>query len=128
MTRIHASGVACSGTDWIQRNQDEVKKHPAWRQDISGEESEKLLENQPPFTYVLRAGEKEHAYFISFVQENLSVKHQFFVLEIDRRGWRYLNGSTTKCSPEIISQNLNELIPLMMHCDPNSCISILQQE
>lgn len=128
MTRIHVSGVTNPNTDWIQRNRDEVKKHPAWHEDISEEEATKLLENQPLFTYILRPGEKERAYFISFVQEDLSVKHQFFVLEIDRRGWRYLNGTTNNCPSEIVSQNLHELIPLMMHCDPKTCISILSQE
>ena len=61
---------------------------------ISENESEKLLIGKSPFTYLLRSGEKERPYFISFVREDGSIKHQFFALEFDRKGWLYRNGAT----------------------------------
>ncbi len=124
MSRINTMVNTSTVVEWVQRNQEQIKTHPAWHSDMSENESEKLLRDKSPFTYLLRPGEKEHLYFISFVKEDSSIKHQFFVLELDRKGWYYRNGATSKYPAEIISKDLNELIPLMMHCDPDSCIRL----
>jgi hypothetical protein len=118
MTRINTPMPTM--VEWIQRNQEQITAHPAWRP-ISEHESEKLLQDKSPFTYLLRFGEKEHSYFISFTKEDGSIKHQFFVLELDRKGWYYRNGSTLNCPAEVVSTDINELIPLMMHCDLSFC-------
>lgn len=123
MTRLNpASFDATSVTEWIQRNQEQVKTHSAWHPNISENDSEILLKDKSPFTYILRFEEKANTYFISFVKEDRSIKHQFFTLEFDRKGWYYLNGATDNSPTEIVSEDMNELIPLMMHCDVNSCI------
>jgi hypothetical protein len=106
--------------EWVQRNQGELETHSAWHSDISGQESEKLLNGKKPFSYLLRSGEKEHFYFISFVKEDGSIKHQFFALEFDRKGWYYRNGGTGT-PQEVVSKSLHKLIPMMMHCDMFSC-------
>lgn len=121
MTRINTAMTSNVFTEWVQRNQEQIKTHPAWHNDISENTSEKLLEDQIPFTYLLRSGGKEHAYLISFMKEDRAIKHQAFVLELDRRGWYYRNGSGTCCPTEIVSKDLHELIPLMMHCDSTAC-------
>ncbi len=124
MTKINLGAATNNILEWVQNSQEHIKTHSAWHLSISESESEVLLKNQGPFTYLLRAGEEERAYFISFVRENSSIKHQFFVLELDRKGWYYRNGSTLNSPAEIISKDLNELIPLMMHCDANMCIPL----
>jgi SH2 domain-containing protein len=122
MSRI-APAAPTSHVEWTQRKQQLIKLHPAWYVTISEHEAEKLLQNQLPFTYLLRQSEQEPLYFISFLKEDGSIKHQFFVLEYSRLGWYYRNGGTGG-PQEIVADNLNELIPKMMHCDPLSCIPL----
>jgi len=124
MSRINAIVTASTIIEWIQRNQEQIETHPAWYHHISENEAEALLRDRSPLTYLLCSGEKEHSYFISFVKEDGSIKHQSFVLELDKRGWYYRNGSTSKYPAGVISKDLEELIPLMMHCDPSSCIHL----
>lgn len=120
MSRVNTMVNTSAIVEWVQRNHEQIKTHLAWHSNISENESEKLLRDNRPFTYLLRPGEKEHFYFISFVKEDGSIKHQFFALEFDRKGWFYRNGGTG--SPqEIVSKDLHQLIPMMMHCDLLSC-------
>ena len=124
MSKINTLATGATTIQWVQKNQEEIKAHPAWHEHISENESEALLKGKTPFTYLLRTGGKEHSYFISFIKEDFSIKHQFFVLEIDKKGWCYRNGTTVNHPTEIVSQDLNELIPLMMHCECNECIGL----
>lgn len=120
MSSVNTMVNKSTAVEWVQKNHEQIITHPAWHSDISENDSEKLLRGNNPFTYLLRSGEKEHFYFISFVKEDGSIKHQFFALEFDRRGWFYRNGGTG--SPqEIVSKDLDRLIPMMMHCDLVSC-------
>lgn len=121
MTKINSSIPGnTSITEWMERNQRQIETHPAWYKNISEVESENLLKDKAPFTYLLRSGkEQPYSYFISFVKEDFSIKHQFFVLELVKKGWQYRNGATS--SPQ---ENVNDLIPMMMHCDRNSCIPL----
>src|SRR5882724_4715796 len=122
MSRVNT--VANTLVEWVQRNQEEIESHPAWHSDISEIESEQLLRDENLFTYLLRSGEKENFYFISFIKEDGSIKHQFFTLELDRKGWFYRNGMTGG-PQEIISKDLHKLIPMMMHCDLLSCTPLM---
>ncbi len=105
--------------EWIQSKDQEITSHLAWHNYICEFESEKLLKGKAPFTYLLRRGEIDCLYHISFVKEDgHSIKHQFFVLERTGRGWLYRNGGGGAGSPhEIVSNDLNELILMMMHCE-----------
>jgi hypothetical protein len=117
---IGINTITNAAMEWVQKNQEQIQIHPAWHSGISEKESEKLLIGKSLFTYLLRSGEKEHSYFISFVKEDASIKHQFFALEFDQKGWLYRNGGVL--SPqEIISKDLHELISMMMHCDSFAC-------
>jgi hypothetical protein len=115
MTRIDSSWHSSIDMSWVQKNQEEIRSHSAWNEKLQKEESDK-----EPFTYILRGGEKEHAYFITYVKTDLSIKHQRFVLELDRKGWYYRNGYTDGPA-EILSKDLQELISMMMHCDAMAC-------
>lgn len=111
--------------EWVQKSDEQIKTHPAWHADVSEAESETFLKNNGPFTYLLRAGDKEHFYFISFVKEDRSIKHQFFTLEFNRQGWLYRNGGTGT-PEEIVSKELDLLIPMMMHCDLEACTPLIR--
>lgn len=118
--------------EWIQAHQEEIDCHTAWHPQIFDSiAAEALLKNKAPFTYLLRAADKILSYFISFVKPDGSIKHQFFVLEPTQQGWRYRNGacdqffagarftsSIKDSSTEIIAECLHEIIPMMMHCNP----------
>lgn len=111
--------------EWVQKNQEEIKTHVAWHPDVSESASENLLKNKGAFTYVLRKGNKEQSYFISFVKQDGTIKHQFFTLEYDQQGWIYRNGTTTGPT-QIVSKELHKLIPMMMHCDLLACNPLMK--
>lgn len=108
---------------WIQKNEEQIKTHPAWHANLSEASSDKLLKNQPPLTYLLRNGPKEQSYFISFVHQDGTVQHKSFVLEFDQQGWYYRNG-VTKGPKEVTTEDLHELIPIMMHCESNESLPL----
>lgn len=111
-------------SEWVRKSQERIKSHPAWHIHTSHSASEALLKNKSPFTFLLRPGEKEHSYFISFIKKDGSIKHQLFILELNRQGWYYRNGTTPNFPTEIIAEDLDEIISLIMYCHPKECISL----
>ena len=70
-----------------------ILRHPAWFGAISGLWADKLLRNRDvPYLYLLRKGEGERDYYVSFVQSDFSVKHQPFTLTVSWEGWYFENG------------------------------------
>lgn len=119
MSRITGSYVNSIET-WVKTHQDQIQKHSAWQGELHEAYAESLIKGHDPFTYLLRAGEKTEVYYITFVKEDRSIKHQRFTLESDLMGWYYKNG--TAGSPvEIVEEKLEKLIPRMMHCDVGIC-------
>ncbi len=92
-----------------------IKLHEAWKEKLSLIECESLLQNHSPFTYVLRQGDSPYQFFISYVEIGLKIKHVPFKLELTTRKWSYRNGTG------IINDNLNEFIPMVMHCLASQC-------
>jgi hypothetical protein len=105
---------------WIRQNQDRIQDHAAWHGYLSEEEAEDLLKNKKPFTYLFRRNARPISYFISFVQADHSIKHMFFVLEMDRKIWLYESDPESESTEKIMSPDLDELIPMLMQCDPSS--------
>ncbi len=121
MTRIEGSGlVSGEAYQWILKNQQQISAHTAWYGNITEKESVKLLGDASPYTFILRGGDKEHSYFISFMKKDGSIKHQNFTLELDRKGWFYKNGITDGLL-EAVARDIVDLIPLMMHCESSVC-------
>ena len=121
MTRIVGSCGSLTECSWIKANQEQIEKHLAWHESVSSLEAEMLLRGKGSFTYLLRRGEEEQAYYISFVKEDGGIKHQRFTLEYDRKGWFYKNGQVTGTLPEIVDETIEGLIPQMMHCGAGEC-------
>jgi hypothetical protein len=120
MTRIPSCTSQADICGWTRTNQEQIHAHFAWHGDVDAKQAESVLEGKDSFTYLLRTGEEENAYFITFVKEDLSIKHQRFTLEYDRKGWYYKNGGPPGIS-EIVSETLERLIPQMMHCESGVC-------
>jgi hypothetical protein len=122
MTRIPSYTGQTDICSWTRTNQEQIQGHPAWHGDIDAMQAEALLQGNDAFVYLLRKGEEENVYFITFVKEDREIKHQRFTLEYDRRGWYYKNGCNTPQDPvEIVEEILERLIPRMMHCDAEQC-------
>ena len=117
--------ASANAVEWIKKNQEQVTTHVAWHPTVSESESEKMLKGKSPFTYLIRGGDKEHLYYISFVQEDGSLKHQWFVLEFDRNGWVYRNAGT-KGPNGLVSKELHTLIPQILHCDLLACKPLMK--
>jgi hypothetical protein len=93
----------------------QVQDHPALYRNVSGGEAEKILENQPPFTFIFRAVGEKNSYAMSFVQTDCSVAHRAFVLDPERLKWLYKNDYIH------VEARIQALIPQMMHCTDPSC-------
>ncbi len=96
-----------------------LKLHPAWKNDFTLFQSETLLKNHPPYTYLLRPGETPYHFLISYVKNDSTIQHIPFKIELTLRKWSYRNGIG------IISEDLDEFIPLVMHCKKNECRSAI---
>jgi hypothetical protein len=97
----------------------DIRANAGWLGHISGLKAEKLLRgNKTPFLYVLREGEYEGDYYITFVGSNLSVSHQPFTITETETGWYYENGGGSPLSPE---SRLDDILHLIMHCEKDQC-------
>ncbi len=125
---MHTTGMSKIGNvnadsfSLVQAKEKQMTTHDAWYGDISASEAEQLLKDKPCLTYLLRQGENKYSFFISFIQQDGSIKHQVFFLELDHIGWLYRNFCGEHCSKE----NFDILIPLMMHCESHECIPLIK--
>jgi hypothetical protein len=71
----------------------DIEQSPAWLGYVSGLKAEKMLRNRhKPYLYVLRAGEYEMEYYVTFIDADLAIRHQPFVITIQPEGWYCENG------------------------------------
>jgi len=96
----------------------EIQSHIAWYGDISGLKAEKMLrEIQTPYVYILRAGEidlgNQKDYYVSYVLEDLTIKHQPFVVMDTPDGWYYENSGGGGPYEEA---SIFDVLHLIMHC------------
>jgi hypothetical protein len=118
-TNLLSNHVAAD-VDWLDKMLPQMKDHPAWHGAIDEKTAESLLQGQPAFTYLFRAGKDEHNYLLSFVTRDGTVAHPKVVMT--EKVWVYYNGGTWE-SP-YISRELCDLIPVVLRCDPSQCQSL----
>ena len=87
---------------------DDLKEH-AWHPRATADEAVAFLEDQIPYTYLLRPSDRGRGFAISFVQPNGHIKHDYFTL-IDPRFGIYRNGL-----PHHVGK-LEKVIRDMMEC------------
>lgn len=91
-----------------------IQLHAAWLGKISGLKAEKLLRGRKkPFLYILRAGEEEQDYYVTFVLPNFAIKHQPFTLCDTEEGWSFVNGG---CGGPFQNAIIDDVLHLIMHC------------
>ena len=99
-----------SGSPIVQ----EIEGHPAWHGHLSGMEAEKLMRGRKiPYLYILRAGEHEADYYVTFILPDLSIRHQPFVITTTAEGWFFEN---TGCGGPFTTASIDDVLHLIMHC------------
>lgn len=93
----------------------EIRLHTAWLGRISGLKAEKMFSGvKTPYLYVLREGENENDYYVTFTHPDGSVRHQPFIITVRPEGWYWRNhgagGPYTEASIE-------DVLYLIMHCE-----------
>ncbi len=96
---------------------EQIESHIAWHGNITGLETEDLLQGKNPFTFVIRKGEKLMNYYVSFVQKNGSFKHQPLLIRVTAEGWFYRNTLNSLPSYRPFVDFLHRII----HCDEGEC-------
>lgn len=105
----------------------EIEEHSAWIGAVSGLSAEKMLRGkQIPYLYLLRAGEQskkanEKNYYVTFLDSELSVRHQPLVVteQMDRR--LFENGGI------YMGASIEDVIHLVLHCEKDQSAPLQQQ-
>ena len=97
---------------------EEIQSNLAWHGKMSGLNAEKKLRgHNTPFLYLLRAGELDSGdqkdYYVSYIQEDMTVKHQPFTVTETPEGWYYEN---TGGGGPYINASILDVLHLIMHC------------
>jgi hypothetical protein len=105
---------------------EEIRSHIAWHGDMSGLTAEKRLrERKTPHLYLIRAGEIDRGdhkdYYVSFILEDLTIKHQPFTITETAEGWYYENmgGGGPYNQASIL-----DVLHLIMHCQKEEIIPL----
>ncbi|MBA3958013.1 MAG: hypothetical protein H0X51_06440 [Parachlamydiaceae bacterium] len=91
----------------------QLQQHPAWLGRVSGLKAEKMLRGRrKPYLYVLRAGESDFNYYITFILPDFSVTHQPFMISQEAGEWSVCNEQSYPISGIPIS----DVIHVLMKC------------
>lgn len=102
-----------------EQKRDEIMSHSAWHGDLTGIEAEGLLNQQLSGTYLLRQGEKEDHYYLSYVVDN-SFYHLPIKMDSATNKWFYKNGCPH------FGSNLKGFIEEIMHRDEADCHPLVE--
>ena len=81
---------------------------------MSGLVAEKLLRGtKTPYLYLLRSGEQEGDYYVTYVLPDLNVKHQPFIITSTSEGWHCQNGGAFG---PLTTASFDDILHLIMHC------------
>lgn len=101
----------------------DIQLHPAWIGRVSGLSAEKLLRNRDiPYLYVLRKGEMEMDYYVTFIDADLNICHRPFVLTQTVEGWHYENGGF---AGPFMDETIDVVLYKIMHCQEGECTAFI---
>lgn len=99
--------------------QDQIETHSAWLANANFRHIQTLLSEKSPFTYCFRQGELPNQYILSFMDQNHLIQHHRIHIKFSKRiGWYFQNVAAE------VRSNIIELIPFIMKCMPDQCISL----
>lgn len=91
---------------------DQIKKHPAWKGDLTLTEMQALLQDQEPYTIALSQGINKHHFFLSYVNSNGEVGHRNIrILKVHGK-WVFKNGWIQLFYPCVTASDPNSSIPI----------------
>ena len=101
------------------RAEMDIHSHVTWQASISGLNAEKLLRGHTtPYLYLLREGECERNYYVTFVRPDGTIAHQPFTIGLTEAGlycenacWYVINEET----------QFEDLLYKIMHCNKGEC-------
>lgn len=101
------------------RVEQDLRSNPAWQGYLSGLKAEKMLRGlKTPYLYVLREGEHEGDYYVTYILPNHQIFHQPFTVTQTDTGWYYENGASGAITTDT---RLDDILPLIMHCEKGQC-------
>lgn len=100
----------------------QIQLHRAWLGQVTGLKAEKMLRRKKPYAYVLRAGEGENNYYVTFSHPDGSVRHQPFTVTETVEGWYYENHNS---GGPYKDGTIDDVLHLIMHCEKEECASLL---
>lgn len=91
-----------------------IQQSACWYDDVTGLDAEDVLKGKKAYTYLLRAGEKAHNYYVSFVEPSGFIKHQPIAIKYFGDAWFCRNWLdhgpyTIECIQDIVHR--------LMHCE-----------
>ena len=106
----------------------EIEQHPAWVGKVSALVVEKHLRKfQIPYLYVLRAGETQGAYYVTYIDPNAEhnkIVHRPFVITITSEGWVCENGGV---HGPYVNATIDDVLHSIMHCEEGDCIPYIEE-
>ena len=104
----------------------EIEEHPAWHGRVSGLEAEKMMRGRKiPYLYILRAGEYETDYYVTFLLPDLSIKHQPFIITDTAEGWYFEN---TGGGGPFTTASIDDVLHLIMHCGKQAPVAKVSKD
>ena len=103
----------------IQTKRDEMFSHVAWHGELTGSEAESLLWGQIAGTYLLRQGEKEDHFYLSYIVGN-DLFHLPVRIDQPTCKWFYQNGCFH------YGDELKEFICEIAHREEDQCHPLVQ--
>lgn len=107
-----------SSLDFVQEKADEIMNHLAWYGELTGTEAELILRDKQDLTYLLREGEKEGNYYLTYVKEGCSFTHIPFTVHPTLKQWFYRQGYPR------FATDLKVFVPEIMHAEEADCIPL----
>jgi len=106
--------------EYIQDKINEITSHPAWFGELTGTQAEFLLRDKADMTFLLRQGEKQDHFYLSYVKDSCVFVHIPFTANHPSKIWFYLNGAPH------YGDTLETFIPDIMHVTQGHCYPLLK--
>ncbi len=111
--------VEDSSPNFMHEKIEEITHHIAWYGNLTGTEAEIILRGKSDMTYLLRQGEKEGHFYLTYVKDECSFTHIPFTVNAVIKQWFYRQGFPR------FAPTLKGFIPEIMHAEEADCIALV---
>lgn len=108
---------------YYSRCSPEIELSPSWLGKVQGLTAEKMLRGlNRPYVYVLRAGETEMDYYVTYIHADGTIRHQPFIVTINDNGWSCENGGW---HGPFIQETIGDVVHKMIYCEKKECTPLV---